>query len=777
VDKLQHAQVVDDGPENSRTARTAPLQVVASDGQARLWPDDWPEDGPIDLAIHDLPHCSASTEWWYLNGHVGLVDGREISFFASFFRIVKSIDEETKEPQYAHSLAWALCHEDAKTYVSESLVSKHAPQMGIEQVNRGEGSSDERLRRAIREVLEKGKVPYPDQMFEEGATVSRRRLALDYDGNTFTKLTEGRYRLQLKHKQEKVGLDIVLTLEKPPIRHGENGVVRGRAGEEMFYYFVPRCAITGSVTLEGRRVAVEEGIAWYDHEFGGYPEASEEDHCKENIAWNWTGIQLENGAELSAYEMFDLEQGGAAVGRRVVYVQPDGERLETEDFKFTPLREWVSTRTFNSYATQWRLEVPSLGLDLFLDTEFEDQEFITVISKPAFWEGRISATGTLSGQAIAGLGFAERSGLGAVDGLEDFFKAVGRETRKSVQALIPFDPTYEQVRDLVASEERDSYMRGVDTQQFVDSMVRPVREIADRGGKSWRSYAALACCDVVGGDSRNYVRWLAMPELMHVGSLIVDDVQDQSEIRRGGTSCHLMYGEPLAINAGTAAYFMGQRLLVDDDMSNATKIRLYDLYFESLRAGHAGQAFDLGGLDSMMDKVIDTGLSADLEERVLAIHRLKTAAPAAALARMGAVVGEGSEEQIEAVGCFFEAVGLAFQIIDDVLNLRGFEGKLKTRGEDITQGKVTLPIAKAMSRLPLEARRILWNQIAAKPTEQPVIEEVIAKLEACDAIEDCVTQAHELVENAWRDLDPLLEDSLVKLMLRAFGWFVLERHY
>ena len=96
---------------------------------------------------------------------------------------------------------------------------------------------------------------------------------------------------------------------------------------------------------------------------------------------------------------------------------------------------------------------------------------------------------------------------------------------------------------------------------MVATLITPIREIADRGGKSWRSYAALACCDVVGGDSRKFAQWLAMPELMHVGSLIVDDVQDKSTVRRGGPRCHVMHGEPIAINAGTAAYFMTQHLL------------------------------------------------------------------------------------------------------------------------------------------------------------------------------------------------------------------------
>ena len=79
------------------------------------------------------------------------------------------------------------------------------------------------------------------------------------------------------------------------------------------------------------------------------------------------------------------------------------------------------------------------------------------------------------------------------------------------------------------------------------------------------------------------------------------------------------------------------------------------------------------------------------------------------MARVGGILGGGSELQIEALGCFFEAVGLAFQIIDDVLNLRGFERDLKERGEDIRHGKLTLPVVKALGCLPLERRTWLWS--------------------------------------------------------------------
>ena len=144
---------------------------------------------------------------------------------------------------------------------------------------------------------------------------------------------------------------------------------------------------------------------------------------------------------------------------------------------------------------------------------------------------------------------------------------------------------------------------------------------------------------------------------------------------------------------------------------------------------------------------------------------------------MGAVAGGGSDAQIEAVGDFFEGLGLAFQIIDDVLNLRGFGRGLKATGEDITAGKVTLPVAKALGALPLPRRRWLWETLRSKPQAQTVVAAVIAEIEACGALEACVTHAHDLVESAWSRFDPLVEDSFPKIVLRAFGWYVLERHY
>lgn len=766
------------------------------------YPADWPVDGPIDLAIHDLPHRSSTTEWWYMNSHLTLADDKEYSLFASFFRIFTGEDKETKAPIYAHSLTWAIIDTTTDSYYGLSYVDKKAPEMGQEKLKRGEGTKDKRLRRAMKEVLDKGNVPYPDQMFKNDPIVHMDKLHLEFDGDSYIKLEEGKYQLKLYSDHYKCGCDLIFTLEKPAARHGDNGVVKGAAGEDMFYYFIPRCNVEGSLTLEDQSHPVVSASGWYDHEFGAplkdkqeaeaeAAKAAEESATaeentegagsalpsKSDVAWNWVSVQFEDGTELTAYDLYDLDKN-VNLGAFCVLIDEKGDFTTYNDFTFTPSGGWTSTRTFHTYPTDWTLEVPEPGISLAIKPSFPDQEFITLISKPAFWEGRIFAEGTRNGVPASGNGFIERSGFHVVETLDQFFVEVGKQTRKSVRNLIPFNPEFEQVLSLIADKGREDLMDGVDTPQLVRTLFKPVREITDRGGKSWRSYAALACCDVVGGDSRLYVQWLAMPELMHVGSLIVDDVQDKSIWRRGGKTAHLIYGEPLSINAGTACYFMGQKLLVNRDRtSDADQLRLYDLYFMALRAGHAGQALDIEGPIDVMDDVVATGECTELEERILAIHKLKTAVPAGALARMGGVAGGGTNEQIDAVGFFFESVGLAFQIIDDVLNLRGFQRDLKSKGEDISHGKITLPVAKAMGKLPKEDRIWLWETLQSKPSEREVISACIEKIESVGGIDACIDQANELVETGWNTLDPLIEDSLQKLMLRAFSWYVLERHY
>jgi len=424
--------------------------------------------------------------------------------------------------------------------------------------------------------------------------------------------------------------------------------------------------------------------------------------------------------------------------------------------------------------------VKSAELKLSIKAAFPDQEFITIIAKPSFWEGRMIITGTLRGPPVQGLGFLERHGFndGGMSSMDVFFKRMSGVVLREIESLIPCEPTREQACDLALTKELDRFLPDVDVSVLARKMLQPLRRIIDRGGKAWRSYALLLCCDAVGGSSERFRAALAMPEIMHVGSLIIDDIQDKSDTRRGGPTCHKMYGEPVAINSGTSGYFIAiQALSKCVNVTDVQRARIYETYFDTLRAAHVGQAMDVHGQDEMMEECIENGDSQALVRRVICTHRLKSAVPAGNLARMGALIGGGTEQQMSCLGLYFESVGVAFQIIDDVINLRGFPGNTKRRGEDICAGKITFPVAMGMGRLSKSHRRRIWDIIRSKPQDQTVVEQVCDQLETCGAISACVDAARTMVDQAWTNLKAVLPDTYYSVRIRAFGLYVLDRHY
>jgi geranylgeranyl pyrophosphate synthase len=663
-------------------------------------------------------------------------------------------------------------------------VDSSAPALGLAKLDAGGGFEDWRIDRATREVLERGRIPGPTELFTSCPLVADDRLQLDFDGQRLSKDAAGQYVLRLHDASNGIECRLVLAPLKPATRYGNDGVVHGVADETMFYYFIPRCKVQGTVLIGGRREQIDGGQGWYDHEFGFT--ATDPRHSHGSVrriggetSWRWLSLQLDDGSDVSVF-LITRRRSGELLDNWTIVVAPDGSRREFRDARLETIGSWRSTRSFVEYPTDFRLDVPLAGLLLEVKADFPDQEVLTVISDPGFWEGRVNVSGTLNGKSVSGQGFLECKGF-RFDDVGSFFEAVGSEVRKRVAEFLATKPSREQlshwvVRSNAGGLDTASYVEGVGPDDVVDSLVKPIREIVDRGGKGWRSYAALACIDVVGGDSRKFLHWLPIPELLHVGSLIVDDVQDESVVRRGGPACHQIFGIPRAINAGTAAYFLAEPPLTDD-LSAESQLRIYRLYFDAMRAGHTGQAIDLHGFEKLALEAVRTGDVRELEGRVLAMHRLKTAAPAGMLARIGAIAGGGTEQQIEELGRFFESVGLAFQIMDDVLNLRGFKNDLKQRGEDIAQGKITLPVAKALAVSSRAERERLWSTLRSKSTDMAVVASVIEEIERCGALSACEDLARGLVDGAWERLDPILPESQFKLMFRAFSWYVLDRHY
>jgi geranylgeranyl diphosphate synthase type II len=240
------------------------------------------------------------------------------------------------------------------------------------------------------------------------------------------------------------------------------------------------------------------------------------------------------------------------------------------------------------------------------------------------------------------------------------------------------------------------------------------------GGKRLRPILCLASAEAVGGDPR-----LAMPaacalEFIHTYSLIHDDLpaMDNDTLRRGQPTLHVVAGEGMAILAGdgllTEAFALMAREPqgVEADVV-ARKLRVIGLVAAGAGAAGmvGGQAIDLACVTADRSGVLPAPLDA---EGLRAMHARKTGALIRAAANAGAVMGGGSDAQIEAVDGAASEFGLAFQIVDDILDVEGASRDLgKTAGKDAAAGKPTYPALYGLDRSKRMAAECLERAEAA----------------------------------------------------------------
>ena len=384
-----------------------------------------------------------------MNSHLKSDSGRELSLFASFFRIVVGFDKQRNDYVYSHAVTWGLTDADAKKYYCYSYLDPSAKEYMLHTIDE-ETALDRYLCKSLKEVFGRNKLPLPDQELSGKVFVSQDELFLDYGENLFRKDTDGSYHLTLKgtipgKEVSDCSCDLVVRPLKPPIRNRNNGVVKvGLHGDDMFYYFISRNACSGSVSVAGEEFKVT-GTAWYDHEFGGVISAKNKYEnvrlMSDNFAWRWVSIQFENDAlDLTACVVEIPHKNYEPVDSYSIVVAADGTKREHNNPTFEPVqgKVWRSSQTFVEYPTAWVFKQGDIELELSVDN-IPEQELQTLIAFPAFWEGRIKCTGTIAGESVRGLGIIELHGYGRgiVESLKNVFEASSLETRKYIQKLMP----------------------------------------------------------------------------------------------------------------------------------------------------------------------------------------------------------------------------------------------------------------------------------------------------------------------------------------------------
>lgn len=243
------------------------------------------------------------------------------------------------------------------------------------------------------------------------------------------------------------------------------------------------------------------------------------------------------------------------------------------------------------------------------------------------------------------------------------------------------------------------------------------------GGKRIRPVLALASAEAVGGNPETIVRAAVALEFIHTYSLIHDDLpaMDNDDYRRGRLSNHKVFGEAQAILAGDALLTYAFELLADSELGQPER-QLRIIREVAVAAGKdgmvGGQVADVAGEGKLLTL-------NEIEE----IHKAKTGALLTVSARLGGILAGGTEEQVRALTDYAQALGLAFQIKDDILDIIGDSETLgKPTGSDQRQGKATYvsllglegaahqlhtQILKAQSALePLDEGAVFLNELA-----------------------------------------------------------------
>jgi geranylgeranyl pyrophosphate synthase len=284
----------------------------------------------------------------------------------------------------------------------------------------------------------------------------------------------------------------------------------------------------------------------------------------------------------------------------------------------------------------------------------------------------------------------------------------------------------------------------------VDKFTEPGRDLLGRGGKRWRPLVMSLTCRALGGGDRA-IPFSPLVELPHNGSLIIDDIEDNSVERRGKSAVHLLYGTDLSINAGNLMYFQPTYLIDQADFSAEQKNLLFSGYCEDLRRLHLGQGLDIYWHNNH-DRVPP-------KEEYMQMCRFKTGSLARMAGRFGALLAGKSQDEALASAVIWEDIGVGFQIADDIINLTtGNPGK--DRGDDIVEGKKSLPVILQYNKYP-ETRQEL-SRCFSEAREKGIVEgkaaveRAIELLNQSGSIEEARRIGTDLLESSVRRLRELL---------------------
>ena len=308
-----------------------------------------------------------------------------------------------------------------------------------------------------------------------------------------------------------------------------------------------------------------------------------------------------------------------------------------------------------------------------------------------------------------------------------------------------------------------------------------MRDYPQRGGKRFRPVLVLLCCELFGGDPEDALTSAVALELFHNFALVHDDIEDESLLRRGKPTLHLQHGIALALNSGDALLGLVHETLLKNHsrLSSALSLRIHRHLNNVMRATFEGQALDIGWVAKRT--------FPDRAEYREMIGRKTGCYSGRGPCQCGALIAGATESDLETVGSFGEAIGIGFQVRDDLLNLTeksgnkapsaGAGGYGKERGGDIAEGKRTLITIELLERLSeTDAERVRSILLAERQqVSEADIDWCIARAESTGALNVAADYCQKQAVLASSALKKLPEHPAKALLGELVDYLTIDR--
>nr|WP_067644352.1 polyprenyl synthetase family protein [Dokdonella koreensis] len=306
--------------------------------------------------------------------------------------------------------------------------------------------------------------------------------------------------------------------------------------------------------------------------------------------------------------------------------------------------------------------------------------------------------------------------------------------------------------------------------QAVDALIRGrlasdvvlINQIAEHivggGGKRLRPMLHLLAAEAAGYDGGDQVQLAALIEFIHTSTLLHDDVVDESDLRRGRKTANALWGNAASVLVGDFLYSRSFQMMVELDSMRIMRI-LADTT-NRIAEGEVLQLLNIGNAD--------TG-----EQAYLDVIERKTAVLFSAATRLGAVLAGLPAPQEEALARYGLDLGFAFQIADDVLDYVSDAATLgKNIGDDLAEGKPTLPVIRAIARS--EPQQAALLRAAIESGDTGALEAIVAAIRDCGALDYAHARAVDYARSAQAALD-VLPPSPAREALAVLADYAVDR--